>query len=298
MILYPFLSKITLMTTYIISTSKAQYLIKKIKEKQIKAVFPKENKRGERQFLDKEIYVKIPEAERLKNKRVVILHSGAPDPNEGIIELELILEILKDYDIRPEVFFSYFPYSRQDKVFEKGETNAALSLIKKLITYYLVKKIYVIDPHFGKRAWINKYPIKAISVVEEMIERAKKDFKEDILFMSPDKGGKRRTGINGLKKKRINDCKIKISSKEIDLKGKTIAVVDDIIGSGATLIKFYDFAKKCKAKKVIALITHGVISEGIKEIKKKYSKLYLTNTINRKEANIDISQIIVRNILD
>jgi phosphoribosylpyrophosphate synthetase len=233
----------------------------------------------------------------LKNKKVIILHSGAPDPNGGLTELELILQILRDNKVKLiEVFFSYFPYGMQDRVFEKGETNVSENLIEKLINFYQVKKIYIIDPHFGGKKWIKKYPIIFASAVPMLIEGAKKDFSQNILFLSPDIGGKRRTGIKGTKKKRINTYTTKMEKVE-NLKkivrGRIIGVVDDILETGGTLDGFYGEIRKLKPKKIIALITHGVLKEGILKIKKRYSKLYLTNTINQGGANIDITDLII-----
>jgi ribose-phosphate pyrophosphokinase len=265
--------------------------------KNIEVIFPNKNRDGKRYFPDGEIYMKIFKANRLRNKRAIVLHSGAPKPNEGLMELELILQILRDNDVRPEIFFSYFPYGMQDKVFEKGETNVAENLIEKLINYYKVKKIYVIDPHFGGRKWIKKYPLIDVSAIPILIEAAKGDFGEDILFLSPDIGGKRRTGISGgMKKERLTSFKVKMVSPELNFKGKVIGVIDDMIKTGGTLLKFQEIAKKSGAKKIIALVTHGVIPSGIQKVKKKYSKLYLTNTIKQKEANIDITELILKTI--
>jgi len=282
----------------IIPTSTAEHLAKGIKSKGkgLEVILPEKNREGKRYFPDDEVYMKISKAGGLKNKRVVVLHSGAPMPNEGLIELELILEILKDNRVKPEVFFTYFPYGMQDKVFEKGETNVAENLIEKLVNYYQVKKIYIIDPHFGGRKWVKKYPINSVSAVPYLIKEVLRDFDENILFLSPDKGGKRRTGLSGIEKERLSSFKVKIFSQKLDLKGKIAGVVDDIVETGGTLCKSYEFAKKSGAKKVIALITHGALPSGISKIKKRYFKLYLTNTINQKEANIDITDLILKTL--
>lgn len=184
----------------------------------------------------------------------------------------------------------------QDKVFDKGETNVAENLIEKLISYYKVKKIYTIDAHFWGRKWIRKYPIINISMAPILIKKTKEDWGENISFLSPDMGSKRRTKISGLKKKRLNSFNVKMSTMNLNFKGKIVAVVDDMIKTGGTLVKFQEVAKRSGAKKIIALITHGVIPAGIVKIKKKYSKLYLTNTIKRKESNIDITNSIIETI--
>jgi len=286
------------MKTYIIPTSNAEYLARNIltKTEDFEIIFPDLSRDGKRYFPDGEVYVKIPHLNKLKGKKVVVLHSGAPEPNEGLVELELILQILRDNKIKPEVFFAYFPYGMQDEVFERGETNVSENLIEKLVSYYKVKKIYIIDPHFGGRKWVKKYPIIPISAVPLLIKEVKRDFGEDILFLSPDTGGKRRTGIPGIEKRRLNSFNVKLFSRKLNLKGKIVGVVDDMIKTGGTLLKFYEIAKESGAKKIIALVTHGVIPEGISKIKKKYSKLYLTNTVKQKLANIDITDLILKNL--
>lgn len=286
------------MKTFIISTSSAEHLAKKLQKTErknnIKVIFPGKNKNGRRYFPDSEVYVKIPNANKFKGGKVLVLYSGSPNPNKGLVELELILQILKEKGIKPEIFFTYFPYGQQDKVFAEGETNAAENLIKKLIYYYGVKKIYGIDLHFEGRAWTKKYPIINVSAVPLLIKKAQKDFGKNILFLSPDKGGERRTGILAIKKERMDSFNVKIFSPKINVRNKIVWVVDDIIETGGTLMKFYEVVKKAGAKKIIVLATHGVIFKGVKRIKKHFDKLYLTNTINQRRANVDISELILR----
>jgi len=287
------------MKNYIIPTSSVKHLAKNIlaKTKNFEVVFPDFSKDGRRYFPDGEVYMRILKADQLRGKRVIVLHSGAPKPNEGLIELELILQILKDNDVRPEIFFTYFPYGMQDEVFEKGETNVAENLIEKLINYYKVKKIYTVDAHFGGRKWAEKYPIRNVSAAPILIKEAQKDFGKDILFLSPDIGGARRTKIAGMKKERLDSYRVKMISPKLNLKGEIVGIIDDLIKTGGTLIKTYQECKKSGAKRIIALVTHGVLPSGIQKIKRKYSRLYLTNTIKQKESNIDITDLILNILL-
>jgi ribose-phosphate pyrophosphokinase len=282
------------MKNFIILTSTAEHLAENLvkKLKNFELIFPEKNKDHQRCFPDGEVYMRLPQIDDLKNGRVVVLHSGTPNINTGLMEFELILQILKDHQINPEVFFTYFPYGRQDKVFEPGEANVAENLVKKFTDYYKVRKIYTIDAHFGKMPWVKKYPIKNVSALAFLMEKSKEDFGQKVLFLSPDKGGKRRTGIAGLDKKRINSFEVAPFSSEIPMKGEVIGVVDDIIETGGTLLKFCEFANNAEAKKVIALITHGVLDPGIKNVAKNFTKVYLANTIDKKEANVDITDLV------
>lgn len=286
------------MKTFLIPTSQVYHFLKGVLRmvKDIKIIFPDLSRDRKRYFPDGEVYIGISEANKLRGERVVVLHSGAPKPNEGLMELELILQILRDEKVKPEVFFTYFPYAMQDKVFDRGETNVAENLIEKLINFYQVKKISIIDPHFGGRKWVKKYPIVNVSAAPLLMERVKKDLGEKALFLSPDKGGERRTRILGFNKKRLGSFNVEMFSPKMNLRGKTVAVVDDMIKTGGTLLKFFEIVKTKGAKKIIALITHGVIPTGIAKVKKNYSKLYLANTIKRKESNIDVAGLIAKNL--
>jgi len=281
-----------------IFTSFSQHFVEKLK-KDFKIIIPPLNREGKRYFPDGEVYVRLP-TDELKGKKVFILHSGMPRPNDGLIELELILQILKENKIEPEIFFTYFPYQRQDKIFEKGETNVAENLVKKLIEFYKVKKIYVIDAHFSKKEWTKKYPLLNLSAIPHLMERAKKDFGKEILFLAPDIGSQKRFEIFGFEKKRINSfsVKLKLSQKIKKLvKGKIVALVDDLLSTGTTLIKAKKEIEKLNPKLIICIFTHCLFEEGFKKIEKEFKKIYFTNTIYHPNlSSIDISFLIKKSL--
>ena len=47
-----------------------------------------------------------------------------------------------------------------------------------------------------------------------------------------------------------------------DVKGKTALIIDDMISSGATLVRAAEAAKKAGAEHVLALVAHGLFAEG------------------------------------
>ena len=284
----------------LILTSSAAHLADFLDKKDFgKVFFPDKNKDGLNYFPDKETYAKFSNLRGIAN-RIVVVHSGQPNPNDGLQELEITLGILKDAGKKNiEVFFTYFPYGMQDKIHAKGELNAAQNLIKKLIQFYKVKKIWIIDAHFWGARWTKKYPLKNISAVPLLMEAAKKDY-SNILFLTPDKGGQKRTKIIGFSKKRHNSFEVEFDHDKNhakNIKGKTIGVIDDLLETGGTLVKFKEKCLQYRAKEAVALITHGVLPIGIKKIKSNYKKLYLTNSISRPEANINIFDLIKDHLL-
>jgi ribose-phosphate pyrophosphokinase len=280
----------------IIPTSTAEHLGKKlIGTPDIKVFFLGKNKDNKRYFPDGEVYVRIPEVGKLTG-RTVVLHSGAPNPNSGLVELEMVLQIVGRSKAAPiEVFLTYFPYGKQDKIFREGETNAAKDLVEKLIEYYQVERVFIVDAHFAGREWVKGYPIVEIPAHDLLINGSLQDY-PGVVFITPDLGGQRRTGLKGLGKKRLDSYRTEMQADE-ELKalieGQVVGVVDDFVETGGTLIRCYEKCIKWGAKEVFALVTHGVLPSGIKKVLRKYSRLYLTNTIDREEANIDVSGLIL-----
>lgn len=260
-------------------------------------VFLEGNREGKRFFPDGEVYAKLPKTEL--NERIVILHAGAPDPNAGIVELEMLLCMLTDIGHKNiEVFFSYFPYGMQDSPKHAGETNAAENFIKKLVDYYRIKRIYTLDAHFFGQPWLEKYPVKNISASPILKEEALKDYPSAV-FLAPDQGSQRRMMLQGVTKKRINSFEIDIVHDEnfiSTVKNQVVGVMDDLVETGGTAVKFAELCKKVGAKDVIALITHGLLDSGVKRLKDSYSKVYIANSIKCDDANIDVSAMILNEI--
>jgi len=281
----------------LIPTSSAENLAQILaKNPDFDVHFLKKNKDGKRFFPDGETYVNVGS---FSGEKTVVLHSGAPNPNDGIAELEFILEILKEGRVNNvELFISYFPYGKQDLAFLDGELNIAEALIKRWISYYGVRKIYIIDAHFKGREWAGKYPIEHVSCMDVLKQAVLQKYPE-IFFVAPDAGCARRNNLPGFSKKRNSSYDIEITCDNNfgeSIRGKTVGVVDDMIETGGTMV---GVCKKCRelgAAKTVAVATHGVLKEGIEKIKNIYDGLFLTNTIWSGASNVDISNLIAQQI--
>lgn len=284
----------------LIPTSSAEHLAKLFtKKKEFRVIVPGKNKDGKRTFPDGEVYARIGEVAAIKG-RVVVLASGQPHPNESVVELEIMLRILaRSRASSLELCLSYFPYSMQDHAFEEGERNVAEDLVVKWTTYYGVKNIYTLDAHFSGKPWAGKYPISNISSLEALKEAARREY-HDIVFLAPDKGGRARSGLPGFDKVRRNSHEVEMTCDARTaslIKGKTVGIVDDLLETGGTLIRCFALAKQCGAKRVVALVTHGVLPLGISRARKTFDKLYITNSIRRAGAQVDVSALIAHKLL-
>ncbi len=271
-----------------------------------RVIIPTPNKEASYRFPDGEVYLRVSGLKHAS--KITIVHCGYPDPNGGLMELFMLLNIVRLYSHARwiEVIFTAIPYGRQDKAYYEGELNMAETLINTLNKQYRVARITTLDAHFANERWVRKLTgvdIVNVSMARLLMAVAKTDHPE-IVFMTPDAGSTRRTHIKeGAKKQRENSFSVKVAMGDLSgrINGKIIGVVDDILSTGTTLEKFRQETKRFGAKKVFALITHGVNPSGIQRIRAVYDGLYLTNTINRPgEANVSVDnelwKIIMRSV--
>src|SRR3989338_745049 len=259
----------------VILTSSTEHFRKRLESAgDIQVMDSDVNNDGKRVFPDGEAYARLSHADELAG-RVIILHSGAPYPNRGLLELEMLIEIVRNSPSGvPEIFFTYFPYGMQDAQFQIGEINVADNIFRKLTSYYGIKKIYTVDLHCAGKLWMVKYPVVNVSALELLRGVASQEY-PDAVFVTPDSGHERRTGIKGAKKTRIHSYHSELhfdDTMKSLVVGKTVAVVDDILETGGTLDHFYDECKKYGAKELLALIAHGILRDGINRITKKYKQ--------------------------
>jgi len=307
-----------IMETYILSTPSAEHIGIKLQEMGANVLFLGKNKDGERFFPDGEQYTRIPDIEMLGGNRVVVLHSGMPDPNGGLIWLQNTLYALQkptkseklgnkkfkysslEQPKIVDVFFTYCPYARQDKGFETGEAIAAENVFRSIVNDYGANHVFTIDLHCAGAEWIKKYPVTNISANDELMSAIEKDGYIDVISIGPDAGAQMRNGINGLDKERKNSFEVRIqANQELNIYGKTVRIIDDVISTGRTMVDARDAIMKCGANDVVAAITHGVMTEGIEKVYGAYGgKFYLTNTINRPEANVDITRLVWETIMN
>ncbi|MBU0760932.1 MAG: ribose-phosphate diphosphokinase [Nanoarchaeota archaeon] len=247
-------------------------------------------------FPDEESYVKFKTSP--KNKTVVIFNSFSRDQNNRLIETILAAGIAKDFGAKKIILAApYFPYLRQDTHFENFD-SFSIKYISPLLKNF--DKILIIDPHLQrikniKQIGKNFEKLSANNLIAEYI---KKNFKEPFTIVGPDKESRqwaqRIANLLGkqatiLKKTRFTWEKVKIQSKPL---GKNTIIIDDIIGTGNTILETIKVAKHHGAEKVTVIGVHGVlVGDAAKRIR-KHASLITTNAIENKFSRIDVSGVI------
>ena len=247
-------------------------------------------------FPDGELYVRLLES--VKNEKVIIIQTTYPDPN--IIELFLLIDAAKRANSKEIItVIPYYGYARQDKQFKDGEPVSA-QILAELISLK-TDKVITIDPHKDHILDYFKTPAQKISAVPLICKYLKT--KNINLILAPDKGAlstvkKAAEDLNCecdyLEKTRINGSTIKITPKNLDVKNKKVAIIDDIISTGGTMATAIKELKKQKASEVYVACTHGLFAgSAIEKLKSaNCDEIITTDTILSKYSKVKTAEII------
>ncbi len=253
-------------------------------------------------FPDGEIYVRIDED--LKDQVVLVVQNTRTE--REIVSLMMLLEAAKAMEpARLELYAPYFGYARQHMRYNIGEPISSKVIVDAINPY--VDAIYSTDIHDPETQEYSTKPFQNLEIGESIL----KHYNDlDISYViSPDDGGFARAEKIAklmqaiplhLDKKRETDSKVKVVMNQIvDIYGKNILIIDDIISTGGTILQAIDVLKRRKVSRVYVCAIHGVFANRSDEtISFSCSSLSVTNTIETQFSNIDISAEVGKKLLE
>ncbi|NJE54131.1 ribose-phosphate diphosphokinase [Thermococcus sp. 21S9] len=251
-----------------------------------------------RKFPDGEKYVRVLGS---GNEATVVSSTFAPQ-DEKIVELLLIGDALRERGFKKlRAVVPYFAYSRQDRVTKEGEPVSVRAIMKALGIYY--DELYIFDLHNPET--LKYFPGKGVNVSPaRVIADYFREKLGDGIVLAPDKGAHERAravaqelGLeySHFEKKRVSPTEVEMRPVDIDVRGKNVLIVDDIISTGGTMVKASEILRKLGAGKIFVGVTHGVFAEGaIERVSKAVDELAVTNTIPTPVSKISIVPEILR----
>jgi len=242
-----------------------------------------------------------------KNSTILVVQSTYPPVDTNLLQALSIISQARKISSKIYAVIPYMGYARQDRQFLSGEV-VTMSIVARMLKSAGAKKIVVVDIHSKIALNHFKIPKENVSAIPELAKYFKRMKLKDALVVSPDMGGSLRakrfaslinTDFIALKKSRNRKTgKVVIQSSKVDVRGKDLILVDDIISTGGSIVKAAQFLKKQKCKRVFVACTHGLFVEGAeKKIKNAgVSRIISTNTIPRNTSKVDISGVIADSI--
>lgn len=232
------------------------------------------------------------------------------NPNSYLVETLLTVKNLAAKGIAHiDVVMPYFVYGRQDKVFREGEPFSARYVLEMLRDAG-AERVFTVSSHANRNqdivgiADIPVYNINGFVAIGNYLKA--KQFREP-LVIGPDKGAegfvKTVAGAIG--------CGSALFEKERDLvtgdvimkggvamKGRDVILVDDIIGSGGTMLKAIDLCRD--AHSVYCAVVHLVSDKRVGELQAKTKEFAVTNTIDSPNypalAKVSVEALIAEKI--
>ena len=242
-----------------------------------------------------------------KNSVVLVVQSTYPPVDTNLLQALSIISQARKAASKIYAIIPYMGYARQDRQFLSGEI-VTMSIVAKMLEAAGAKKIIVVDIHSKTALNHFKIPKENVSAIPDLAKYFKKMKLKNVLVVSPDMGGTLRakkfasllnTDFITLKKSRNrNTGKVRIQSSKVDVSGRDLILVDDIISTGGSVIKATQFLKRQKCKRVFVACTHGLfIGDAERKIKKAgASQIISTNTIPRGTSKVDVSGVIAESI--
>ena len=242
-----------------------------------------------------------------KKSVILVVQSTYPPVDTNLLQALSIISQVRKISSRTFAIIPYMGYARQDKQFLSGEV-ITMSVVAKMLQSAGAKKVIVVDIHSNTALNHFNIPTENVSAVPELANYFKKLNLKNPLVVSPDVGGSSRskkfasllkTDFIVLKKHRDRKTgRVSIQTAKVDVQGKDLILVDDIISTGGSIIKAAQFLKKQKCKRVFVACTHGLLVEGAeKKIRKAgVSRIISTNTIPGNTSKVDVSGILAKSV--
>ena len=259
-------------------------------------------------FSDGEVAIEINE--NVRGKDTFIIQSTNNPAEVNLFELVLMADALKRASAQSiTAIIPYFGYARQDRRVRSARVPISARVVANILEGVGVSRVITMDIHSEQIQGFFSIPVDNIYASNIMCQRIADEFNPDELqVVSPDTGGVIRArsvaktlkvqdlAIIDKRRERANESEVINVIGEVE--NKVCIVPDDLIDTAGTICNGANALKNKGAKKIIAFITHAVLSgDAIENINNsEIDSLILSNTIDiddklKKCPKIDVFDI-------
>lgn len=239
-------------------------------------------------FADGEILFEGQQSFRGDN--VYIIQSTCAPVTERLMEVLVCLDACKRASAKSiTCIMPYFGYARQDRK-AKARQPITARLVADLLTTAGCQRLVTTDLHASQIQGFFNIPVDDVSALPVFYRYFKDLNLENVVCVSPDHGGVVRTSklaeklgapIAIIDKRRPRPNEAAILAIVGDVKDKDCIIVDDLVDTAGTLCIAAAKLKELGARRVFAVISHGVLSgPAIERINNSaLEKLVITDSI-------------------
>jgi ribose-phosphate pyrophosphokinase len=220
-------------------------------------------------FSDSETTVEL--LENVRGRDVFIVQPTSPPANDHLMELLVMVDACRRASAeRITAVVPYFGYARQDRRPRAVRVAITAKLVANMIASAGVDRLLTVDLHADQVQGFFDIPVDNVYASPVLLGDVWKQKYHQLIVVSPDVGGVVRARALA---KRLDDAELAIIDKrrpranesEVmniigEVSGKTCVLIDDLVDTAGTLCHAAMALKKAGAGKVLAYITHPVLS--------------------------------------
>ena len=246
-------------------------------------------------FSDGEVTVEL--MENVRGRDVFIVQPTSPPASEHLMELLVMADACRRASAgRITAVIPYFGYARQDRRPRATRVAITAKLVANMIASAGVSRVLTIDLHADQIQGFFDIPVDNVYASPVLLGDAWKQKYPRMIVVSPDVGGVVRARALA---KRLDDADLAIIDKRRprpneskvmniigDVDGRSCVLVDDMVDTAGTLCQAAEALKGEGAVRVVAYITHAVLSGAAAEriAASVLDELVVTDTIPLGEA--------------
>lgn len=251
---------------------------------------------------------KFTVSDNVSGKSVILVQSTHHPVDQHLFQLLLASHQLSEGGAKVTAVVPYLAYARQDKEFLPGE-GVTLGVVAHLMRSVGVRRLVTVDIHSAEGLALFSFPTYSVSAIPSLVTHAKEKLElRDPVVISPDLGGSKRTeafaqlyGAPFLQLSKSRDRRtgeVTVKEAELQVDGKDVVIVDDVISTGGTVRAAAETVKKQGARRAIALCVHGLFVGGAVELLEKASvkTIVSTNTVPGRFSQVDVSDAIASHL--
>ena len=260
-------------------------------------------------FSDGEIQVEI--MENVRGKDVYLVQSTCPPANEHLMELLVMADACRRASAgRVTAVIPYLGYARQDRRQRAMRVPITAKLVADMIGCAGVDRVLTVDLHADQIQGFFNVPVDNVYASPVLLGEVWKQKYDNMIVVSPDVGGVVRARALA---RRLDNADLAIIDKRRpranesqvmniigDVRGKSCILVDDLVDTAGTLCQAAQALKDEGAARVIAYITHPVLSgKAVERISASaLDELVVTDTIPLRDEARQCRQIRVLSVAE
>ena len=220
-------------------------------------------------FSDGEVLVEVHE--NVRGRDVFIVQSTCPPVNDNLMELLVLADACRRASAASiTAVIPYFGYARQDRRPRAARVPITASMVARMISEAGINHVLTVDLHADQIQGFFSIPVDNVYSSPVLLGDLWRQKYQDMVIVSPDVGGVVRARAFA---KRLDDAELAIIDKRRprpneskvmniigEVSGRSCVLIDDMVDTAGTLCLAAQALKDEGAERVVAYITHAVLS--------------------------------------